>query len=449
MQEKRSFSRLECAVPVLISDQSACFHSVDVSEGGMCLNSFKTFPLYKSISLNISMPSKVNITKKARIRWVRYCVGEDSYQYGVVFEDGNITNADKENIASSFGVLDRKFVSLTIKIQKLLIVVMNRLNEFSEINKGDGVQNLLIENSKKEIFMKLTEYFDAMWEIVKRFDREQYLLHRAYYKQMIGVYMLDPIEINKHIQTKPLGYAGDFMIMNYIYDYHSGNYLGDNSFEKLINNYTCNIDISCSNIHRKDYFKEKILKVLNNNSKSRIFSVACGPAREIIELLIEDRIDKSVHFTCLDIEKKALDYIQNEISKIPISKRKFIEIELQHKNIVSLIKESHRQIDDDKKYNFIYVSGLFDYLSLRLSIKIVDALYNLLKHGGELVVCNADAENMRHRVYYEMLGEWELLYKTKEEIVSLTKNLKNVEHIGFANMKNNSNYIFLEIRKDK
>jgi len=172
-----------------------------------------------------------------------------------------------------------------------------------------------IKAEEKEIFGKLDMYFNNTWEIARNFTEEEYDFHQKYSRRMLWPLLRDPVETNRLVCEKPLGYAGDFIIMNYIYDFHN-KYLGSSSYEKLINFYTCNIPISTSVVKRKDFFKKKILEVLGSRRFPNVLSVGSGPTRELLELVREAKIVKPLYFDCLDFEKKALEYIQTELQKI-------------------------------------------------------------------------------------------------------------------------------------
>ena len=82
-------------------------------------------------------------------------------------------------------------------------------------------------------------------------------------------YLYEGSEINQYIRRKPLGYAGDYVTMNYIYDFNDKKYLGETLFERLLNRYTCSTDVANSNIHRKEYLKRKIQKIIQETDSPR------------------------------------------------------------------------------------------------------------------------------------------------------------------------------------
>ncbi|MFC1699832.1 hypothetical protein ACFL1I_07770, partial [Candidatus Omnitrophota bacterium] len=296
-------------------------------------------------------------------------------------------------------------------------------------------------------------YFDAfdshfykVWEIVSKLDKEKFKQHQRYYQHMLHHLLEIPTEINRHIHRKPLGYSGDFMIMNYIYNFNGNNYLGGSSYEMLINNYTCNIPVSCSNVRRKEFFKGKILETINKKNKAVILSIGSGPLRELTELLEEGKINKPLLFKCLDFEKRALDYVSDKISKLDEEKKHFLTIEYIQKNIIGIIKDTAlktKAADND----FVYISGVFDYLSERICSRLIKEFLQSLKSGGTLIVCNADLENSSHRAYYELLGEWNMLHRTKKELLSWTEDIKDKAEMRFENIQDHNNYLFYSIKK--
>ncbi|MCM8762988.1 MAG: methyltransferase domain-containing protein [Candidatus Omnitrophica bacterium] len=353
----------------------------------------------------------------------------------------------KEILLIDDKLLDKEFVSLTEDFRRFLEDIKENFDKFDKINKDERRQIDFICSNKKKIFRKIDNYFAKAWEIVKDFGREQYIAHKNYYYKILHSLFGEIIEINKHIYEKPLGYPGDYIIMNYIYDYHGDSrFLGNSSYEKLINNYTCNIPISCSNIKRKEFLKEKIIKVLKTKTKAKILSVASGPARELIELLKEGKINKPLSFICLDFEKRALDYVSNEINKIEAEKKQFISIEYICRDIVGVIRDKELK-EALKDCDLVYASGILDYLSEKIASRLTKELYQLLQNEGELIICNVSLEKSSHRAYYELLGDWNMVHRTKEQMLDWTKGIENVKEIIFEEPRGGSNYLFLSIKK--
>lgn len=378
---------------------------------------------------------------------VRHRVKGDRISFEVRFLDLNKSQLSiLKDALSKYKFLNKDFIILTKNIRDFLQRTKCKFDEFDKRELNEQKQIEFIEINKKQIFSELDSHFNKVWEIVRNFDKENHRLHQIYYQQMFYDLFGPDIEINQHIYKKPLGYPGDYIMMNYIYDYHYGRYLGKSSFEKLINNYTCNIPVSRSNIKRKEFFKEKILKVAEGRDKAKILSVGCGSCRELIELLEERKIVKPLLFICLDLERKALDFVKNEIKKIDGVEKKFLSIEYIHKNIIEII-EDQKLKQKIRGQNLIYVSGVCDYLGDRTNSRLIKVLYQLLNKEGTLIISNIALENCSHRAYYEFLGEWKMYHRDKNELLSWVKDLKDILEIKFEKSSIENKYLFLTINR--
>lgn len=160
--------------------------------------------------------------------------------------------------------------------------------EESLLSKEQGI--IFLNKRKGEIFEKLDHHFDEIWNDFENIAPENFREHKQYYVKEMMDYIGTGVETNTYIRMQPLGYAGDYVTMNYIYDYNGDQYLGDTLYSKLINKYTCTIDVAKSNIFRKEYLKSQILKCCLEIENPKILSIGCGPAREIMELLKRKKV---------------------------------------------------------------------------------------------------------------------------------------------------------------
>jgi extracellular factor (EF) 3-hydroxypalmitic acid methyl ester biosynthesis protein len=344
-------------------------------------------------------------------------------------------------------LINQEFIQTTQNLEEYFRSIKAKFDKFDTNNLSDVDRNYFVESEKKEIFKRLDLYFEKIWQLIKDLDKEDYKSYQRYFQKIIAPLFEEPSVVNKQIYRKPLGYPGDYIVMNYIYDYSGNNkYLGKLSLEKLINNYTCNVPFSISNIIRKEFFKDRILEVVNRGEGMRILSVGSGPARELLELIEEGKINKKLTFTCLDLEEKVLEYVKDRFEKLENSKKRLVTINYLHKNILELIKNKGLG-DSLTNQDLVYASGLFDYLRERFASKLIKELFKLLNKNCSLFICNASAKNYSHRAYYEFLGDWLMIYRTKEEMLSWTKDLVNVSKVNFENQSNSTNYLFLNITK--
>lgn len=439
--EKRTFPRAIITLPIRITPDFIG-ETFNLSEMGV--NFALREPLLVSMGhIRIELSGEESCEAEFKIIWNKYLAKENKFIYGTRFR--RLKEKDLRilrGILANYEYLNETFVNLANGFRNYLKSIKTKLDEFDIKNLDEKDRINFIKAEEKEIFEKFDMYFNNTWEIARNFTKEEYDFHQKYLRRMLWPLLRDPVETNRLVCEKPLGYAGDFIIMNYIYDFHN-KYLGNSSYEKLINFYTCNIPVSASVVKRKDFFKKKILEVLHSRRFPKVLSVGSGPTRELLELVGEAKIVKPLYFDCLDFEKKALDYIQTELQKIKSGKKSYLHIGFINKNILDLIKD--RKIENTlKKYDLVYAAGLFDYLFTRTAKKVIENLYRLLDKKGVLIITNSKKENATHRVYYEMLGEWYLHHRTKGELLYWTKDIQNA-NIKFDETGKENSFLFLRL----
>ncbi len=316
--------------------------------------------------------------------------------------------------------VDKSFEREVKSFKEYIEKVKSDLDLFDEKNGSREERISNIEKLKIGLFEEIGKHFNKVWERVKQLDKNSYAKYRKYFQDRLLPFFGYP-EINHHIYSKPLGYAGDFITMNYIYDFHD-KHLGNSSFEILINMLTCNIPISRSNIKRREHLRQIIKDAyVKHGDEIKIASIASGSARELLGMLENKELPRSIDFVCFDFESKALEYVKENVSRI-YGSDKSDNIKLIKSNIVDLARKPEiKNVLNGR--DLIYAFGIYDYLSDMLAKRITKILFECLNPGGHLVVCNASASKSDQRAYYEFLGEWEMIYRTNEELVRFSDGL--------------------------
>lgn len=218
---------------------------------------------------------------------------------------------------------------------------------------------------------------------------------------------------NRYSLEKPYGYAGDFNIIEGIYL----NSPDSRGMERLHDNYFQMSAISIAVRNRKEDFKKLILRYIaeHKGKQIRIMNVACGPCREIFELFSSKDIDLSnVIFDCYDSEISALEYAKEKLKdyekNVTFHKLNALKLGVS-KDITKLLGH---------KYDLIYSTGLFDYLSHKLSVRIVNNLKNALNEDGLIAIANVRDRFSNPSVFFmEWVGDWNLIYRSDEEFKSV------------------------------
>ncbi len=347
--------------------------------------------------------------------------------------------------------------TIELKLNQPVFSLIDKMADFFSLLKVDfdsydlkeklefkRIEYLLLR--KKEVFPIFDNYFGKLWILIKDLDQKLYRQAKNYYEQKMFCFLGKDIEINTHIRLKPFGYGGDFVTMNYIYDYHKDKYLGKSTYQKFINHYTCNIEVARSNIRRKDYIKNLILDYLSKDkfSPKRILSIGCGSAREVEELIRENKIKSPVNFLLVDFESEALFYVKERLNALKFDKD-LIKVSFIKTDLIGLLKDKDLR-NKFSSIDFVYISGVFDYLSDRLCKRITRDIVSVLNKNSIFLIANMSFERASHRAYYEIFGEWVMFHRKKEDMVSWVQLLKDGFSYKLLEIDGCKGYHFLQIK---
>ncbi len=108
---------------------------------------------------------------------------------------------------------------------------------------------------------------------------------------------------------KPLGYAGDYEMVNMIL---RSPYEGGSLFAKVINAWFLNQLPAQAHRNRIQFLKRKLIeetaRITRLGRPARIFNLGCGPAHEIQEFLSESELCEKASFTLLDFNEETIQY---------------------------------------------------------------------------------------------------------------------------------------------
>jgi len=211
---------------------------------------------------------------------------------------------------------------------------------------------------------------------------------------------------------KPYGYAGDFKIIEDIYQNSPTSF----GFERLFDNYFQMSAISVAVRNRKEDFKRLVVNFCNERKHEplRILSLAAGSCRDIKEILTGGELkNQRVVFDVSDNERKALEYGKELLAGFP-------NINYFCENAFKIRLSRAVKFFTDRRYDFVYAAGLFDYLTHKASVRMVKNLKEFLKPGAGLAIATVRDKYSNPSVHYmEWVGDWNLVYRTDEEFQSI------------------------------
>jgi extracellular factor (EF) 3-hydroxypalmitic acid methyl ester biosynthesis protein len=248
------------------------------------------------------------------------------------------------------------------------------------------------------------------------------------------------------IYSKPLGYAGDYEMVDMILrDPMEGGSL----FAKLLNVYILRQAPAEAHRNRVKFLTATLVnesqRLARQDRVCRVFNIGCGPAGEVQQFLTEHHLANRTQFTLLDSSDETLRYTGSVLQNLSSKFGRNTPIKLVKKSVQQLLKESSRPKPVGEEYDLIYSAGLFDYLNDRICAMLIRLGYELLAPGGLLLLTNVDRSNPIRNIM-EHIYEWHLIYRTGDELAALAADLPS-EAERRVQAELTSTNLFLEIRK--
>jgi extracellular factor (EF) 3-hydroxypalmitic acid methyl ester biosynthesis protein len=312
-----------------------------------------------------------------------------------------------------------------------------------------------IENdAAQELGASVLPAFDALFqkleglaEAVQLADRP---VHRTYLQRHLHPLLLCAPFVHRTF-TKPLGYAGDYEMVNMIARNQPE---GASLYAKVVN--FCFVRQMPAAAHRNrlkhltQRLVEETARVAGQGRTARIFSLACGPAVEVQDFIRERELSNRAEFTLLDFNDETLEHAAASFAALKGKLSRRTPVQFVKRSVHHLLKESVRSRSRPaiEPYDFVYCAGLFDYLTDAVCQRLVTLLYDWVSPGGLLLVTNVDAtlNDLRSfRNSMDFLLDWNLIYRRSSQVSALVHDSIDAE----CSVKSDDTGVnlFLELRK--
>lgn len=264
----------------------------------------------------------------------------------------------------------------------------------------------------------ITKLFEDFERAAARIPEELKPAHSAFVKRQLHSLLLTSPFLLRTFQ-KPLGYAGDYEMVNMIVrDPREG----DSLFAKIINCWFLAQAPAEAHRNRIGYLTDRISEVtiqgMASRRKPRILSIGCGPAGEVQRFLREKHFSDHAEFTLLDFSEETLTYTRSVLEKTKREHHRSTSLNFVKKSVIQILKEAGGRNPSRHQYDFVYCAGLFDYLSDALCHRLSEVLYDWVVPGGLFLSTNVDSSNPR-RLTMEYVMEWNLIYRSGAELAAL------------------------------
>lgn len=218
--------------------------------------------------------------------------------------------------------------------------------------------------------------------------------------------------------SKPRGYAGDAVMMDYIYGLGEASRaaqdatpLGRAIFAHM----------STRPSARAVRYRRRLLAALIDRTASRggdsVFALAAGHLREV-EISHAMRAGRIATFVAMDQDAESLEVVERDYARLG----------------VRAVNGSVRRIlsgkADPGQFDFVYAAGLYDYLGAPVAAALTRKLFEMTRPGGTLLVPNFKT-GARDTGYMESFMDWRLIYRDHDDMRALAAALPQ-ELVGTA-----------------
>lgn len=239
--------------------------------------------------------------------------------------------------------------------------------------------------------------------------------------------LFDANSLIGHVNLKPYGYAGDYQVIDRMYQKE----LRDTSqpnWDLFILNQPAAVAVR----NRKSYFISLINKILSERKQLELCNIASGPGRDLFEAYRQLSPEKQLNTTCIEMDKNAISHAQ--------------ALTASYNEFITYINKNIFRFQTTKKYDLIWSAGLFDYFDDKAFVMLLKRFKNWLNPGGMIVIGNFNDDFNPCRGFMELFGGWYLNHRNEKDLLNLAQQAGfNADLTSIGREEENIN-LFLHIQ---
>ena len=292
-----------------------------------------------------------------------------------------------------------------------------------------------------------TALFERFEEAVREVPEELQAAHQNYVIRQLHPLLLCSPFLHRCFY-KPLGYAGDYEMVNMIL---RNPYEGNSLYARVVNYWFIKQPPAEAHRNRIDYLTRKLMETTAQAARggrvARTLSVGCGPAQEVQRFLAKYEISNLAQISLLDFNGETLEYTKSVIDEHKSKFSRTTDVRYIKKSVHHILKERGRvaEVPAETQYDFVYCAGLFDYLSNQVCQGMMNVMYEWVAPGGLLVATNVDPYNARCLTMNYVM-DWHLIYRSGAELAALKSTKAAPEDCKIVADSTGVN-VFLEVNK--
>ena len=236
--------------------------------------------------------------------------------------------------------------------------------------------------------------------------------------------------------NKPRGYAGDAEMLDFIYglDERWPPPEGTSPIGRKIFDYTTRAPAPEGVRARREFVSRFLDRLVEEKKKPEVLSVAAGHLREA-NLCGAVKRRKLGRYIALDSDVTSLKAVSRTYGAYGVEPAR-----------ASIRRLLSGRLDLGH-FDFVYSTGLFDYVQQPIGQRLLFAMFKMLYDGGQLLVANF-LPGIRDVGYMESYMGWKLIYRERQDMLELAKAIAqaDIRDIRIFS-EENQNIIFLQVTK--
>lgn len=286
------------------------------------------------------------------------------------------------------------------------------------------------------IHLAMDTLSDGLWWIRRSMQPDDWNAFRpvALSHPILSLVHEDPF--TRRSFEKPRGYAGDAVLLDYIY-YDLGvvptgsvSDLGKAIFAR-------NKDTPAPTAvrERRDFVANLVDEVCGERADAAILCAACGHLREALksEAFKEGRFNRFI----------AADQDPESVAEVAVQYGSMLGVEAVELKMKAFLGNAFPA----RSFDLIYAAGLYDYLEDRFAERLTARLFDLLRPGGRLVVGNF-VPDIYDAGYMETYMGWSLRYRDAGGMRALAASVPPDEVSNIlCYTRNSPDIAYLEVRR--
>jgi hypothetical protein len=210
--------------------------------------------------------------------------------------------------------------------------------------------------------------------------------------------------------SKPRGYAGDAVMMDYIYGLGEARRAAREAtpMGRAIFSHMATRPSALAVRFRRHLLADLIDRTAARGG-TRVFALAAGHLREA-EISTAVRSGCLRDFVAMDQDDASLEVVNRDYARFGV------------RTMSGSVRQILGRRVNQGRFDFVYAAGLYDYLAAPVAAALTARLFEMTRSGGTMLIPNF-AAGAADTGYMEAFMDWHLIYRTHEEMGTLASAL--------------------------